>query len=931
MHNNNRLAAGFVRVGKDLYYFDRNNGFKANRDGRFDIGVKSYYAQENGKLHIGRVEIDEELYIFNNNGEMYKNGYFQIDRKWYNIDPTGIVLRGAEGNFRHLSTEAYYNENGELSVGFTTIGGKHYFYDGNGKRLNGFRTHNKELYYFGEEDKSAFTERFFNVGNNTYYVDVDGKIAKGWKTIGYDTYMFNTANGVMFKNGNFRINNKTYLFDAEGRLHKSVAVFDGDPFYQEDGSLASGLFKAFGEYYFMGAKNTLYKNGWLNVGKDRYYFTETGKALRNVRKEIQGKEYHFTEEGKLLRGVHKFKGTYFIADGNGALYSGDENKVTIIQGKEYRIAFNGSIHLGLAEISNEQYKIFDLTGARIPKGFTIYTPVDSTEKQYYFFSNNGIKEYGWKTVAGKKYYFAHDNMGMAYLDELVEIEGNKYYFNDKAMMQIGWHTIDGEKYYFGSTGAAYNNGIFKIDNKFFYFDEYSRLRGAEVDGKILTIEGELGNGWVVQEGMIRYAKNNQFLSGWQDIEGKRYYFNPMNANIAATGLQEIDGASYYFSHSDKGAARTGWVRSNYAYDGDDFMRYFSPSDYTMAKGWQDIEGKRYYFDPSFMYGAATGMRNIGGDHYYFNDEGAVQSGWIESTDDNGITGKRYYSPDDYKRLTGWQKIDGTWYYFDDFSGIYFEDMGHEGPPIMPAPSPGNFTGEIDGLSVGLGNPDGLSVLDENSNLTAQETPEESLLGGNGNEEETSVGQDNGTAPETTTEPVNEEGEGTEGTEEAQNSESENSQNAETPAAEESVQKYTVTLQIDSDEKQEIKVQAGKKLRKPTDPEKTGYSFVHWYILVEEGTETKEVVFDFSQEITEDITIYAKWKEVEPGTTEPDTQSPVAPENPAGGADANAEPTQEPTAEPAPVATPEPAPAPAPAESAPESQPEPAPVQDGEEG
>lgn len=261
-------------------------------------------------------------------------------------------------------------------------------------------------------------------------------------------------------------------------------------------------------------------------------------------------------------------------------------------------------------------------------------------------------------------------------------------------------------------------------------------------------------------------------------------------------------------------------------------------------------------------------------------------------------------------LKGWQEIKGTWYYFSEDSGIYDEHMGHEGPtpPTMPAP-PGGLSGGLNGESFATDEPDGVSLPEEALDATEPAVTEEE------NEAETEKKAMEAEAEK----------------EEIQNFETAETQKEETSSAEDSVQKYTVTLQIDSDKKQEIKVQAGNKLRKPADPEKEGYSFLYWYILVQEGTETKEEVFDFSQEITKDITIYAKWKE-----DEPEAESLVAPGETTGSTEANTtEPTQEPAAEPVPAATPEPAPtsAPtAPAEPAPvEAQPEPAPTEDGSEG
>ena len=52
------------------------------------------------------------------------------------------------------------------------------------------------------------------------------------------------------------------------------------------------------------------------------------------------------------------------------------------------------------------------------------------------------------------------------------------------------------------------------------------------------------------------------------------------------------------------------------------------------------------------------------------------------------------------------------------------------------------------------------------------------------------------------------------------------------------------------------VEFGATVTKPKTPTKEGFTFVGWY----KGTDTAETEFDFSTEINESITLYAKWEE-----------------------------------------------------------------------
>jgi len=53
----------------------------------------------------------------------------------------------------------------------------------------------------------------------------------------------------------------------------------------------------------------------------------------------------------------------------------------------------------------------------------------------------------------------------------------------------------------------------------------------------------VANGWA--DGTY-YYKNGQKLSGWQTIDGAKYYFNPANSNAKQTGWGYVDGYKLYF-------------------------------------------------------------------------------------------------------------------------------------------------------------------------------------------------------------------------------------------------------------------------------------------------------------------------------------------------------------------------------------------------
>lgn len=207
------------------------------------------------------------------------------------------------------------------------------------------------------------------------------------------------------------------------------------------------------------------------------------------------------------------------------------------------------------------------------------------------------------------------------------------------------------------------------------------------------------SGWTVKAGAICYLdKNGKPLLGWQEIEGKRYYFVP-DAGIRATGWIQIGNDRYYFD--EDGIVYTGWqeisgqkyyfdetgkmARGLYTIDG---AGYFFQKNGAMGTGWQNADGIPCYFDETGK--AITGWQEIDGVRYYFKDSGEVMVGWNtigESlyyfteegkrlSDWQTIDGKRYYLTDEGIAITGWIEIDGAWRYFGEDGAVaagWFED------------------------------------------------------------------------------------------------------------------------------------------------------------------------------------------------------------------------------------------------------------------
>ena len=200
---------------------------------------------------------------------------------------------------------------------------------------------------------------------------------------------------------------------------------------------------------------------------------------------------------------------------------------------------------------------------------------------------------------------------------IVRIDGN-YYFLDSTWDEGGDH----EFFLYGTNDPRRHI----LDDKYTAEDFTSKFPISEI-----TYEE-----WLAQHP----------VTGWQQIDGKTYYFN--EAGEPVTGKQLIDGKKYYFS--SKGVMKTGWLSVGGKY-------YYFGDDGAMVTGKQEIKGKKYYFSSDGV--MQTGWKKSGGKYYYFGDDGAMVTGWKKSG------GKYYYfAPNGAMVIGKTVKIGNAYYTFN---------------------------------------------------------------------------------------------------------------------------------------------------------------------------------------------------------------------------------------------------------------------------
>ena len=152
------------------------------------------------------------------------------------------------------------------------------------------------------------------------------------------------------------------------------------------------------------------------------------------------------------------------------------------------------------------------------------------------------------------------------------------------------------------------------------------------------------SGWSSDQAGTAYYRNGHAVTGWQNIDGSRYYFGA--DGLLRTGWQDIDGSRYYLDAG--GILQTGWLNL-------DGAQYYLGADGAMRTGIAEIEGKAYLFSQQGH--LAHGWTTIGEKRYYADEQGCPLSGW------NNIGDKLYYFDETSVSATGWNQIGNFMHYF----------------------------------------------------------------------------------------------------------------------------------------------------------------------------------------------------------------------------------------------------------------------------
>ncbi|WP_034450089.1 hypothetical protein [Butyrivibrio sp. AE2032] len=407
--------------------------------------------------------------------------------------------------------------------------------------------------------------------------------------------------------------------------------------------------KGEGEYwrYFI-SETEYYRNTWEEIDGHWYYFMDDGSIVINCWALIDGKAYHFDTKGHM-----------------------EKNKW--VQ--------RGKLHLG-----------YDSDG---------YWLDDETKPGWGYVGPNGVAYTGWKQINGSWYFFGNVNNDNEYgqycamYAGMREIGDTYYYFGTNGKMQTNcWFEDDaGTYYYFGPDGKIVD-GWQKINGKWYYFNPYNYPGYSMSTGA--TLDWYSPDDWSAWDVWI-FESNGALTSktGWYyDSKTESWYYIKGGGKCRRNEWYKEGGKWYYFEEEGRMVAnKKNFIINEKAYDFDSNGVCRNPDSGRTVKGW--LKTWLYWLDgEAWVYGGSDGKLyrdqwlTSGNTKYYFDEEGVMACDFatytlgdkVYSFDASGkstdLTGNKkgwvpvddtyVYVGSDGKLYSGWQKINGKWYYFDEY-------------------------------------------------------------------------------------------------------------------------------------------------------------------------------------------------------------------------------------------------------------------------
>ena len=474
--NGHALMDTWVWIDGDMYHFDTKGHMEKNKwipCGYFITGYKYEdghpvydksrtqwrYVGSNGKAYSGWKKINGSWYFFGDD----KSGPFSDDYGIMAVRQNYFVQTGADYYLQY-----WFDDNGKMVTNswHQDINGFWFYFGADGRAYEGWHKINNKWYYFEYDYKmvtgvcvdydgevhitdnsgAMITKTGWHWDSKTnawYYIKAGGKCCQAeWLSLGGKWYFFD-INGKMISNRkDVIVNERLYDFNSSGvctnpdsgrKISKWKKVYN--PYYYGD--------EEYDWWVYADANGKLYRERWLESGKDKYYFNDLGFM-------IDGWEQFRSPDGKLVSfepgtgkatdliggrtgwiKINDYRWTY--AGPNGEYYSDEWKK---IGGGWYYFDYDGVALSNCFFPHNDKLYFLDENGRMVTGWFWVEDGWDDC--WHYAYSNGELIRNGWLYYRGSWYYLRQEGSAGAMITDRSDV------------------LIDGRSYDFGPDGKCLN-------------------------------------------------------------------------------------------------------------------------------------------------------------------------------------------------------------------------------------------------------------------------------------------------------------------------------------------------------------------------------------------------------------------------------------------------------------------------------------------
>ncbi len=424
----------------------------------------------------------------------------------------------------------------------------------------------------------------------------------GWVDNGNGTWSY-WRDGAWVTDQVIKLGDYYYGFDNEGIMYENELFWSCNEAYD------------YGQFY-AGKDGVLRKNAWYSQkedGEERWYYFGADAMGPNDFQKIDGVWYFFWN-GEMVTDQSVYSNTY---DRCYALNKAGNNSKELSLG--WTSAFGAYYYVYYSE---EYGRNIAAQNERIVDG----------GKSYYL-------NYDGKMLANDYAYYWDDEQQRDYTI-LAAADGS--------LLENGWAQVKGSWYY-AVDFDLYDYGIYTIGGSQYMFENYKMLANERIWNSdqgcysLATADGSLlENGWAQVNGSWYYAENfSLYGSDICEIGGSLYMFDDYK-------LYNIPGEFYYSYYEEYYIAWDGTLyRNRWRQDTlgsrDEIGWVYYGNDGTKVTGLQEIGGSQYYFNnigimqTNCVYDSGTGV-------WMFDKDGKgsqIPNGWLQ----NPVTKEYMYNRD----------------------------------------------------------------------------------------------------------------------------------------------------------------------------------------------------------------------------------------------------------------------------------------------